>query len=43
MFLDDKLNFMEHLKYTINTVNKPIKLLRKLQIILLRQSLLTIQ
>ena len=35
MFLDDKLNFGEHLK-DINKVNKSTRLLRKLQMILPR-------
>ena len=39
MVLDDKLNFGEHLKYITKKVNKPIELLRKLQMIL---SLVTI-
>ena len=30
MFLDNKLNFSEHLKYITNKVNKSIGLLRKL-------------
>ena len=42
MFLDDKLNFGEHLKYIANKVNKSIELLRKLQNLLPRQSLVTI-
>ena len=33
MFLDNKLNFGEHLKYIANEVNKSIGLLRKLQMI----------
>ena len=33
MFLDNKLNFGEHLKYISNEVNKSIGLLRKLQMI----------
>ena len=42
MFLDDKLNFGEHLKYIANNVNKSIGLLCKLQNLLPRQSLGTI-
>ena len=42
MFLDNKLNFGEHLKYITNKVNKSIGLLRKLQMILPRRSLVTI-
>ena len=42
MYLDDKLNFGEHLKYITNKVNKSIKLLHKLQIILPSRSLVTI-
>ena len=42
MFLDDKLNFGEHLKYIANKVNKSIGLLRKLQNLLPRRSLVTI-
>ena len=42
MFLDSKLNFSEHLKYITNKVNKSIGLLRKLQLILPRRSLVTI-
>ena len=42
MFLDDKLNFGEYLKYIANKVNKSIELLRKLQNLLPRQSLVTI-
>ena len=42
MFLDDKLNFGEHLKYIANKVNKSIELLRKLQNLLPRRSLVTI-
>ena len=34
MILDNKLNFQEHLKNTLNKVNKTITLLRKLQNIL---------
>ena len=39
MILDDKLNFREHWKYITNKVNKSIGLLRKLQMILPRRSL----
>ena len=42
MFLDNKLNFDEHLKYITNKVNKSIGLLRKLQTILPRRSLVII-
>ena len=42
MFLDNKLNFGEHLKYITNKVNKSIVLLFKLQVILPRRSLVTI-
>ena len=42
MFLDDKLNFGEHVKYITNKVNKSIGLLHKLQLILSRRSLVTI-
>ena len=42
MFLDDKLNLGEHLKYIANKVNKSIGLLRKLQNLLPRLSLVTI-
>ena len=38
MFFDDKLNFREHLKYTTTKINKPIRLLRKLQLILPRRT-----
>ena len=41
MFLDNKLNFGEHLKYITNKVDKSIGLLHKLQMILPRQSLAT--
>ena len=42
MFLDNKLNFGEHLKYITNKVNKSTVLLCKLQMILPRRSLVTI-
>ena len=42
MFLDNKLNFGEHLKYITNKVDKSTRLLHKLQMILPRQSLVTI-
>ena len=42
MFLDNKLNFREHLKYITNKVNKSTGLLRKLQMILWGRSLVTI-
>ena len=42
MILDTKLNFQEHIKNTLTKVNKTIGLLRKLQNILPRGSLLTI-
>ena len=38
MFFDDKLNFREHLKYTTTKINKPIRLLSKLQLILPRRT-----
>ena len=42
MFLDEKLNFGECLKYITNKVNTSMALLRKLQNSLLRRSLVTI-
>ena len=42
MILDIKLNFQEHLENILNTVNKTIGLLRKLQYNLLRGPLLTL-
>ena len=42
MTLDTKLNFQEHIKNILTKVNKTIGLLRKLQNILPRESLLTI-
>ena len=42
MILDTKLNFLEHIKNILTKVNKTIGLLRKLQNILPRRSLLTI-
>ena len=42
MFLDEKLNFGEDLRYIANKVNTSTGLLRKLQICLPRQSLVTI-
>ena len=42
MILDTKLNFQEHIKIILTKVNKTIGLLRKLQNILPRESLLTI-
>ena len=42
MFLEDKLNLGEHLKYITNKVNNSIGLLPKLRMILPRQSLVTI-
>ena len=43
MIQDDKLNLGEHLKYiTNNKVNKSIRQLRKLQMILPRRSLVTL-
>ena len=42
MILDTKLNFQEHIKNILNKVNKTTGLLRKLQNILPRGSLLTI-
>ena len=41
MFLDNKLNFGEHLKYISNKVNKSIGLLHNLQNSLPRRSLVT--
>ena len=42
MILDDKLNFGEHLKHIADKVNKSIGLLRKLQNLLPRRSLVAI-
>ena len=42
MFLDNKSNLGRHLKYITNKVNKSVGLLRKLQMILSRRSLVTI-
>ena len=42
MFLDNKLNLGRHLKYITNKVNKYVGLLRKLQMILSRRSLVAI-
>ena len=42
MYLDLKLDFLEHLKNIQAKVNKPIALLQKLQTILPRPTLLTI-
>ena len=42
MILDTKLKFQEHIKNILTKVNKTIELLRKLQNILPRGSLLTI-
>ena len=42
MYLDPKLDFLEHLKNIQAKVNKSIALLRKLQTILPRSTLLTI-
>ena len=42
MFLDNKLNLGRHLKYITNKVKKSVGLLRKLQMILSRRSLVTI-
>ena len=42
MYLDPKLDFLEHLKNTQAKVNKSVALLRKLRTILPRQPLLTI-
>ena len=42
MILNTKLDFQEHIKNILNKVNKTIGLLRKLQNILPRESLLTI-
>ena len=42
MYLDNKLNFQEHLNNALSTANKTIALMRKLQAFLLRQSLVTV-
>ena len=42
MYLDTKLNFQEHLTNVLRKVNKIIGLLRKLQDVLLRRSLVTV-
>ena len=42
MYLDTKLNFQGHLNSVQSKVNKTIRLLRKLQAFLLRQSLVTV-
>ena len=42
MYLDTKLNFQGHLSSVQSKVNKTIRLLRKLQAFLLRQSLVTV-
>ena len=42
MFLDTKPNFQEHLNNVLSKVNKTIRLLRKRQAFLLRQSLVTV-
>ena len=42
MFLDNKLNFSEHLKTIFQRINNPIVLLRKLQTLLPRAPLITI-
>ena len=42
MHLDAKLNFEKHLDYITSTVAKTIRLLRKLQVVLPRPSLVTI-
>ena len=41
LFLDEKLNFVEHLRYIANKVNTSIGLLHKLQKVLTRRSLVT--
>ena len=41
-FLENKLNFSEHLKSIFQKTNKTIGLLRKLQTLLLRAPLITI-
>ena len=43
MFLDDQLNFGKNLKYITNKVNKSIRLVCKLQMILSRRSLEALQ
>ena len=42
IYLDTKLNFQEHLNNVLSKVNKTIRLLRKLQAFLPRQSLVTV-
>ena len=42
MYLDNKLNFQEHLNNALSTANKTIALMRKLQAFLPRQSLVTV-
>ena len=42
MLLDDKLSYEHYLKFVLNKIKKTIGLLRKLQQILPRQSLITI-
>ena len=42
MYLDNKLNFQEHLNNAPSTANKTIALMRKLQAFLPRQSLVTV-
>ena len=42
MYLDTKLNFQKHLNNVLSKVNRTIRLLRKLQAFLLRQSLVTV-
>ena len=42
-FLDDKLNLGENLKYISNKVNRTVRLLHKLAMVLSRRSLVTIQ
>ena len=42
MFLDTKLNFSEYLKTTFQKTNKTIGLLRKIQALLPRATLITI-
>ena len=41
-YLDNKLNFQEHLNNVLNKVNKTIGLLSALQVFLPRQSLVTV-
>ena len=42
MYLDTKLNFQEHLNNVLSKVKQTIGLLRKLQVLLPRQALVTV-